>query len=223
MCPLQALQRAIEDEELRALEKQWGRQPVQRVTLDVGDPFLTGEHQLLLSDERRAEICYIMHRGDPADGLLLHTKTIYPPGAYRLQTGGIQPGQGVMDTLAREIAEETGLTVGEGAAQVRVERMLGVVAYDFIHRELQRSFAFATYHFLVQMPRDAELNPQDSSEQIGGWQWQPPAEFRRVAQALRDVGRRLPYWRDWGRFRTVSHEFVAQRLDEGFGMKDEWG
>lgn len=206
---------AVEAGELAQLEARWGRLVVQHHSLEVGDPFLTSDGQLLVSDGRRAEICYVMHQGDPAAGLLLHIKTIYPAGAYRLPTGGIHQGQRVIDTLAREIEEETGLTVGDGANQVQVQRLLGVLSYDLVHRNLGQTFPFATYAFLVQMPAGATLNPLDATERICGWQWRPPSDLRRIADFLEQVRNHTPHWADWGRYRALIHRFVGERLGNG--------
>lgn len=202
---------AIDPQEMAELQRCWPDAVLESVALSVAHPFLTGEHQLLTANGRRAEICYVMHRGDPAEGVLLHIKTFYPEGAYRLPTGGIQVGEAVLATLQREIYEETGLTVGEGNGQVRVERLLGVLAYDLQHRTLGAA-PFATYHFLVRMPADAPLTPQDPEESIGGWQWRPACELGKVADGLDAVHRRSDVWGDWGRFRALSHRFVAARL-----------
>jgi 8-oxo-dGTP pyrophosphatase MutT (NUDIX family) len=207
-----AYQTAIDEVELSALEAQWGTLPLLRHHLTVDHPFLTGENQRIASDGRRAEICYIMHRGDPAEGVLLHIKTFYPQGAYRLPTGGIHQGEQVMETLGREIEEETGLTVGAGPDQVQVQRCLGVVGYEMAHRTLGQSFSFATYHFLVQMPHDAVITPQDPEEHIGGWEWRRTDELGDVADYLEQVGRTTPTWGDWGRFRALSHRFAAEQL-----------
>ncbi|MCC6455253.1 MAG: NUDIX hydrolase [Caldilineaceae bacterium] len=205
-------QDAVDDAEVSALEAQWGALPLHRQRLAVDHPFLTGEHQLLVSDGRRAEICYIMHRGHVDEGVLLHVKTFYPRNAYRLPTGGIHQGEPVMETLAREIEEETGLAVGTGADQVQVQRCLGIVTYAMDHRSTGQSFPFATYHFLVQMPQDGVIAPRDATEQIGGWQWRRAQELAAVAENLEQVGSRQPAWGDWGRFRSLSHRFVASRL-----------
>lgn len=213
-------QTALDPDEFAALQRRWGALPVRQHRLAVDHPFLTGEHQMLVSDGRRAEICYIMHRGDPAAGLLLHIKTFYPAGAYRLPTGGIHLGESVEETLAREIYEETGLGVGGAESQVHVQRCLGVVVYALAHRTAGTTYPFATYHFLVQMPADGVLAPLDPSEQIGGWQWRRPAELGDVAARLGAVGQSRREWGDWGRFRALSHRFVAAQLGAA-GAGDE--
>ncbi len=203
--------RSIDPLEMAQLMALWPACAVAQVTLAVDDPFLTGKHQMLVSDGRRAEICYVMHRGDPQQGLLMHIKTFYPAGAYRLPTGGIEQGENVLDTLGREIFEETGLTLGDGAGEVKFQRLLGVLGYDLQHQQLG-PVEFATYFFLVQMPAAAELNPQDEHEQIAGWEWRTPAELPAVAEVLDAVHTRSHQWADWGHFRAAGHRFVAGLL-----------
>ena len=166
---------------------------------------------MLAMGGRRAEICYVMHRGDPNDGLLLHIKSFYPAGAYRLPTGGIQVGDSVLDTLGREIYEETGLTLGDGAGQVKLQRLLGVLDYNLLHRQLG-PVEFATYFFLVQMPPGAELHALDEHERISGWEWRTPAQLEAVAAVLDAIHTRSDTWADWGRFRAPGHRFVAELL-----------
>ena len=205
------LSQALDPAEVAQLRARWSDAIVAHTEIAVAAPFLTGNHQLLAANGRRAEICYVMHQGDPAIGVLLHIKTFYPAGAYRLPTGGIQTGEAVLATLAREIFEETGLSVGEGAATVHVERFLGVLAYELAHETLG-VVPFATYHFLVRMPEGATLAPQDPEESIGGWEWRPACELSAVADFLDGVHHQAAAWGDWGHFRARSHRFVAQCL-----------
>lgn len=207
-------QSAVDAVEFTSLQSEWGALPLQEAHLVVDDPFLTGRNQRIASDGRRAEICYIMHRGNVADGVLFHIKTFYPTGAYRLPTGGIHQGEKVMETLAREIAEETSLSVGPGSDQVQVQRCLGVVRYAMEHRTAGKTFAFATYHFLVQMPTDAQIVTVDPEEHIGGWEWRRAEDLLATADYLEHVGQQNAIWGDWGRFRALSHRFVATHLAE---------
>jgi 8-oxo-dGTP pyrophosphatase MutT (NUDIX family) len=205
------LDRNLDPLELVELAQQWGMPPLRQYALTVDDPFLTGENQLLTKNGRRAEICYVMHRGDPGAGVLLHIKTFYPAGAYRLPTGGIQVGERVLHALAREVWEETGLQLGPEPGQVQLNRLLGILAYDLLHRQLG-PVEFATYFFLVQMPPAAELHPLDADEHIGGWDWCTPSDLGHAADLLDSVYLRSSTWADWGHFRAAGHRFVAELL-----------
>ncbi|MFN8445975.1 MAG: NUDIX hydrolase [Caldilineaceae bacterium] len=207
-----AYQTSLDPQELLDLERHFGPTPHQQHTLTVHHPFLSGKHLWLTSNGRRAEICYVMHQGSPADGILLHIKTIYPENAYRLPTGGIHQGERVLETLTREIYEETGLIVGSQPNQVQVQRFLGITSYTMYHVEEARTHNFATYHFLVQKPLDAVLDPQDEDEMLADWRWVTPAQLSTVADVLETVGERSPYWSDWGKFRAISQRFVVEQL-----------
>ncbi|MCG2770199.1 MAG: NUDIX hydrolase [Anaerolineae bacterium] len=65
--------------------------------------------------KRAAEVVFLVCR--PGGKFLLHTKSFYPPGAYRVLTGGIEEGEDLVAAICREAREETGL-------EVSVERFL---------------------------------------------------------------------------------------------------
>ncbi len=196
------------------LRERWPAATLQHVVLDVDDPFLTGEHQTLLRDGRIGEICYVLFRGSPDRGLLLHTKRYYPPGGFRLPTGGIRPAEDPVLTLCREVQEETGITVALHAtnaspAAACLETFLGLITYQFQHPRHSLPVLFGSFVFVVQAPSTARPEPQDATEEIAGWRWQAPGQLADVAHDLR--GLTDPYWHYWGRFRAVVHDFVAQQ------------
>lgn len=210
------LSTAVDAAELQELHARWGAFPVETHALQVAHPFLSGDHQLLTANGRRAEICYVLHEGDPQAGLLFQAKSYYPAGIFRLPTGGVHVGEGVEETLAREVEEETGLRVGAAGAQsVQVERLLGVLVYAMEHSTLGAQ-PFATYAWLVRKQPGAPLAPQDDGESISGWQWTPAVALAQKAALLAAVGGRsdgaAAPWADWGRFRALIHTFVADRL-----------
>ncbi len=211
---LTRLARAVDPLEAVDLLLRWPGALLRQVALRVDHPFLTGEHQLLTKDGRRAEICYVMQRSNPAGGLLLHIKRFYPPTGYRLPTGGVQIGEPVLDALQRELYEETGLWLGAAPGEVHLQRLLGILTYDLFHRHMG-PVEFATYFFLVQMPPGAILQPTDPDEQIAGWEWCDPGELAGVATVLDGVGAQSAAWADWGHFRAAGHRFVAQVLADG--------
>jgi 8-oxo-dGTP pyrophosphatase MutT (NUDIX family) len=216
---------SVEAEELAVLHEIFGIAPHQQRQMAVDTPFLNGDNQLLTSGTRRAEICYVLHRGDPVDGVLLHRKVFYPERAFRLPTGGVHQGERVLETLAREIEEETGFwidlsalsggqaTLQRGAVPVTVQAFLGTLEYALEHRSQERTHHFATYHFLVAAPPDAVPVTLDPVEQVAGWQWQSISCMKCLAELLYSVGESYPQWRDWGRFRALSHQFVAERVE----------
>lgn len=201
---------SVEAHELDALRRRFGPAPHERATLTVDSPFLDGEHQLLTTRGRRAEICYILHRGDPREAVLLHRKFYYPPQLMRLPTGGIQQGESVLDTLAREIEEETSFQIEKGPNPVRIEAFLGVLSYEMFHRREQRTHTFATWHFLVSAPATAEPVVLDPEEDLEAWDWRSIASMGQVADELERITANDSLWHHWGRYRALSHRFVKE-------------
>ncbi len=199
---------AVEPAEWTALTERFGPARREHVTLEVDSPFLDGEHQLLTSRGRRAEVCFILHRGDPETGVLLHRKRFYPPGAYRLPTGGVQTGETILEALARELREETGLVLGEDS--VAIERFLGVLSYAMFHRTQARVHTFATYFFTVRIPADAAIQAEDEEEQVEEWVWRPVSQMAALADQLEQLTAHDPVWQHWGRYRALGHRFVAR-------------
>ena len=73
--------------------------------MEVDDPFLTAYPQNLLRDGRAAESAYLLYRGQPGTGILLHTKSYYPEQPYRLPTGGLAPGEDPVAGVVREVGK----------------------------------------------------------------------------------------------------------------------
>ncbi len=147
--------------------------------------------------EQRGEVVFAVPR--PGRRVLLHTKAFYPPGAYRLLSGGIIIGERVEAAAQREIREETGLAT-------KLARMLGVVEYKFRHDGAQ--VEFVSYVFSTTKTTGSP-RAIDEQEQIAG--------FRDVAWSeLEQVGERLENlsgdWHDWGVFRAIPHRLVLQAI-----------
>lgn len=200
----------------RRLRARWPQACRSHVSFEVDDPFLTAYPQNLLRDGRVAEVCYLLYRGQPGTGILLHTKSYYPRRAYRLPTGGLAPGEDPVAGVVREVAEETGLEVREESAGPRtgcIADFAGLLTYGFRHRRLDRELSFATFVFAIQAPSGMEPQVVDETEQIAGWAWCPPDDLRRVAANLCGLKDSTPNWADWGRFRAVVHAESARYFE----------
>lgn len=183
----------IDETEIATLAAQYGEPIRWSRILDVSKE--TFEAREGKNAERRGEIVLAMPR--PGGRVLLHTKDFYPAGAFRLPTGGIDIGEPVVEAALREIGEETGLAA-------RLERLFGVVEYEFRHAG--ESMPFVSYVFLTGETRE-KPHVTDASERI--------TEFREVEwQALLGIAEgleRLPgEWNDWGRFRAIPHRLVLE-------------
>lgn len=186
--------------ELEQLAQRYGQPLVRTVDLEASNLF-----DPLNKTDRYGEVCMVIRR---KNGLLLTmVKTIYPKGAYRLPTGGINYGEPIRDALLRETYEETGL-------QVNIQRFLAAVAYRIPAINLEP--IFYTFAFLLDEV-SGTLGAIDETERVEAFREIEPGELPRVAQTLESVKNEYSdeidgIWRDWGHFRAVIHRAVLEAL-----------
>jgi ADP-ribose pyrophosphatase YjhB (NUDIX family) len=135
--------------------------------------------------------------------VLLHTKSFYPSGVYRLPTGKMLPNEDPSTAFIREFREEIG-------SDGKIDRLLGII--KTILRADGEPVEFTSYVYLAK-ELTQEPNPQDGEEQITGFEGVPICELKRVAENLRTLPGR---WRDWGKFRAIAHDFAADALKKDF-------
>jgi NAD+ diphosphatase len=181
-----------------------------RVAFDLrGAPF-----DPLMMTDRIGEVCMVVRR---ANGRLITAiKTFYPPGAFRLLTGGVGHGEPIEAALLREVAEETGLEVAVRRFLAVIEYRLDATADD--GRRTTDHYHFATFAFLVD-ELGGTLAAHDPAEQIGAFREVEVAELPMMAEMLDQIGDRYDpkiggSWGDWGRFRAVVHRVVHEALRE---------
>jgi NAD+ diphosphatase len=184
--------------ELRRLVARYGA-PLVR-TFDVAGTVFDP----LRKPDRYGEVCMVVRRSNGR--LLTATKTFYPPGAYRLLTGGIRHGEGIWAALGRETREETGLDIS-------VRRFLATLTYLRDEEPVFHTFAF----LLDEL--GGELRVTDPAERHAGFREIEPAELPAIADNLARLEDRDDYaiggrWRDWGRFRAAIHRAVWETLSE---------
>jgi 8-oxo-dGTP pyrophosphatase MutT (NUDIX family) len=212
--------------EIAALAARYGAP--RRVTAELrGAPF-----DPLIMTDRFGEVCMVVRR--PGGMLITAIKTFYPPGAFRLLTGGVGHGEPIAAALLREVEEETGL-------EVAVRRFLAVIEYhldattdhrpltadgrlpttaevDTQHATRNTQYDFATFAFLLD-ELGGTLEVRDPAERIGAFREVTVAELPAMAETLDSVGDRYDpqiggSWGDWGRFRAVVHRVVYEALQD---------
>ncbi len=162
------------------------------------------------TQSRTSEVCMVVRR--PNGRLLIAAKTFYPPGAYRLMTGGVESGERVLDALLRETYEETGL-------EVVVRRLLAIVAYrpeDAVPGD-DGAPRYVTFAFLLD-ETGGTLGATDPNERLAAYREIEPAELPAIADHLDQLPDAYDEiladnWQVWGRFRAVIHRVVWDALN----------
>ncbi|MCC6765944.1 MAG: NUDIX hydrolase [Deltaproteobacteria bacterium] len=169
------------------LRKRYGKFPHVEAVLASGDfaPLRGG-------GGRRSEVAMAIRR--PSGGILLQTKAFYPPGTFRLPTGGIKEGEDVEHALLREVHEESNL-------DVEIERLVAVID----HSAVAGKAPFRSYMFLLR-EIGGTLKVNDPDEKISGWDERDVVGLERAARELRNLA---GTWRRWGQFRAVALEVLA--------------
>ena len=187
--------------EIAALAAQYG-EPRRAAVALVGRPFSP-----LTKPDRVGEVCMVVRRKNGK--LLTAIKTFYPPGAFRLLTGGIKRGEGIEAALMRETWEETGL-------ETRLQQFLAIIEYRFADTAAAAPPDFVTYALLLDEQAGA-LAVQDPDEQLSEFRELAPDELPALADVLESLGATYSAdiggrWADWGKFRAVVHREVAAAL-----------
>jgi 8-oxo-dGTP pyrophosphatase MutT (NUDIX family) len=150
-----------------------------------------------------SEVCMVIRR--PGGKLLTMIKTFYPRGAHRLPTGGIDPGEPILDAALRETHEETGLDVD-------VRRLLCHIVY---RRDRGTAPVFHTFAFLL-LERGGTLGSLDPHEQLEEFREVEGSELPAIAARLEQIDGETATepgdWPAWGRFRAVVHRAVHAAL-----------
>ncbi len=186
--------------ELVALSEQFGQPLVRFAQIEEGDLF-----DPLGSRDRYGEVCMVIRR--PSGSLIAAKKTFYPTDGYRLLTGGIHPGEPVLEALLREVHEETSL-------EVAVSRFLAAVAYHWPTSE--QNPLFYTFAFLLD-EISGTLGSLDPAEQLEYFREIMLADLPARADFLEHLPNTYSPdlqvdWPAWGNFRAIIHRLVWEAL-----------
>lgn len=138
------------------------RQIVQELALRLGEPaverwrFPMSEEEFRrltqhISQGRAHDVTPLICRGEE---VVVVRKHHYPPGAYRVPSGGVDPEEAFLDGALREAHEETGLTVEVQRYLLRVHVVFTLGAEE----------AQWTTHVMRARPLAGEVRPVDTGE-----------------------------------------------------------
>jgi ADP-ribose pyrophosphatase YjhB (NUDIX family) len=185
-----SIRRPIDPAEVADLSRRFGK-PLRPVFALPYLPLAPGKRV-----KRRGEAVFALR--DPAGAILLHTKSFYPAGIYRLPGGGIDWNESAKAAVLREIREETAL-------DARISRFVALIEYDIAGERA----SFPTYLFLLDAANISSAHPADPHEAITAFRPVSAAGLRAAAASLRA----LPAdWSAWGAFRAAAHDVLAGAL-----------
>jgi len=171
-------------------------EPVERVYRYVVSAD-THDYWVRVLSKRLSEVVLVV--SCTAGRYLVHTKAFYPPGTYRLLSGGLHPGEDLLAGLRRELYEETCL-VGQ------VTRFLATQTHCFQRDGV--TLRFYSYLFAIQAEGGRPVT-DDLREQITAFREVDRQGLRRLAHKLENMA---PEWAEWGRFRATSHWLAWELL-----------
>jgi 8-oxo-dGTP pyrophosphatase MutT (NUDIX family) len=153
--------------------------------------------------KRGGEVVLLLRR--PNGQYVVHTKSFYPQGVYRLLSGGIKPGEDLVSAVLREAHEETGLCVD-------VLCFLALAEHHFLWGS--RGLGLTSYLFVVS-DRGGILASGDPDESITDFREVSLGDLQGIATDLESLP---PGWSDWGQFRSSMHRLAVELLS---GDQDE--
>lgn len=177
------------------LHEKYGPIDFYRAELNVSQEYWESWYNVLnIKKNRTAEVALYIENAD--NTILLHTKPFYPPDIFRIPTGGIHPGEHVIDALHRELDEETSFTANSFL-------LFALLLYQFNYGG--RTLPFVSYIFKVKVD-GGEPHPKDDSENITGYRWIKTDQLLDVFHQLWNLKER---WHDWGVMRSLPHKILS--------------
>lgn len=187
-------------EEYEDLVASYGN-PIHRTYRLQADDYLFRSRSYR-SQTRRGEVVLAIDR--PKGCLLVHRKSWYESGVYRLLSGGIDQDESVENALWRELKEETGLTTGEAD-------FIGVLDCRIIHDAAE--VEFPSFVFFLSAFNQEPVLPENG-EDISQFRDLPIVKLPDLAKDLKSVpGER----HGWGQWRAIAHDFVFEVLSSREG------
>lgn len=170
---------------------------VRDVTLEYENDSFFNRTKEMVKKDRRGEAVFCVIR--PNGMIIATTCAYYPPGVYRIPTGGIGKGENAAEAVLRETKEELGL-------EADIEEFAGVIRIRFRHRD--DSFMFYSYIFILK-EKSGRLLVDASDNEVSEVR---EVDIKGLEEIVHALGNIEESWRDWGRFRQVTSGAVLEYL-----------
>ncbi len=184
----------VTDEMIAEMARQYGVPAVRELSF----PAIPKEMARIRSsqkDGRNHDVTLYIEKGDK---LFVIAKHPYPPGLYRTPSGGIHPGESIIDGINREALEETGCKIKLDSFLLRTSVMFQSTE-NRADTIFWRSFVFqATY-----VSGDMKYTDHDEISDLRLADW---SEFPRFGQIMRQTDSAGLH------YRAALHEAVAGLL-----------
>ena len=185
-------------EEFRVLSNEWNKNAYQKdITLVCtnADFFESIKHRV--ESDRRGEVVFAVRRKNGK--FILTRQDVYPEGIFRIPTGGIGHDENIIKAVKRETMEGLGLkakiTSFEGVLKTKA-------CYD---REM---VDFYSYVFLLE-EESGNLLEDATDDEISKAIEVAPEDIHEYCRRLLEI-KPGSYWHDWGRFRYLTTNAVAE-------------
>lgn len=182
------------------LNDQFGRCSVLKdVTLNFTNQKFFNEFKNKIKYDRVGEVAFFVERKNHK--FIVIRTHFYPEGIYRIPTGGIQFGEGIMEALTREIGEELGL-------QTKINKFLGGVKYRINYKK--DSLNYMSFVFWLEELGGTIL--EDATEdEISQFKEAERADIELICKNLKS---NKSNWKDWCSFRYQTTSFILPFLPE---------
>lgn len=187
----------LHDGEISSLLKEFPTAKCYHYDLEFSESYFNYWKEILKDrKDRRGEVIFAIGRDNK---MLVHTKAYYPNSVFRLMTGGVHQNEKVIDSLHREVFEETGM-------KITSSDLVGILFYRFRHGS--QSLPFLSYLFYLSTDPDSPI-VTDPGEDIAEFQWTDFDRWNEIMSALR----RVPDdWQDWAKMRLIGHQVIQEYL-----------
>lgn len=153
----------------------------------------------LIENDRMGEVVFAVQR--PNGRFIAVRSKEYPQDIFRIPTGGIRPGEDIIEAVTREVSEELGL-------KAEIKRFIGVYRIR-LERGREHIWFYSFFFHLVE--KGGRLLKDATDDEVSEVFEANHEELERISQGLLAIEKD---WRDWGSFRYLTTKAICDYTGE---------